>query len=241
MVLVGSGPTVEGFADQIKEERRKLRPIFAIKGAHDWLIDHGITPDACVMLDPQEKIINCVTKKNDKTIYYISSQCSPKVFDFLEGKRVIMWHALNKIGEDKIVGNRVRVGGGTTTGIRAIPLTYMMGFRKFHLYGYDSCIVDGIKRVNGDKAMKCLDVFIPHKDGTHEHEGPDGKVMAKKFICNPAMAKQAAEFAGDPTRELPSLFTMMPDIYMKSYGDGLVTAILEAFKEKGKDLWPFDR
>src|SRR3990167_855282 len=45
MVLVGSGPSLPTFIEEIRAERERGRPILAVKGAHDLLCQHGLEPD----------------------------------------------------------------------------------------------------------------------------------------------------------------------------------------------------
>ena len=91
--------------------------------------------------------------------------------------------------------------------MRAINIGYVLGFRKFILYGYDSCIrEDGTKRFTGEKAGKTIDIYVgeaPHR---------------KKFVSNMAMAQQANEFQ--------LVFSVMPDITLDVKGDGLIAEIM---------------
>ena len=98
------------------------------------------------------------------------------------------------------------VGGGTTSGMRAINIGYLLGYRKFVLYGYDSCNrADGIKRFTGEMTGPTMDVYV----------GPEGK----KFTCNAAMAQQANEFQ--------MIYSVMPDITVEAVGPGLIAAIIK--------------
>tara|TARA_R110002153_G_scaffold90927_1_gene221721 strand:- start:1600 stop:2562 length:963 start_codon:yes stop_codon:yes gene_type:complete len=210
--MVGSGPSLEYHLNAIKDCQDQGMPIISIKGAHDWLIERGIIPDICIMLDPQPKILNCIKYRGQwpnshkGCIYMIASQCDPKIFSALSRQRVVLWHALSNMGEAKILKGRMLVGGGTTTGLRAVNIGYLMGFRRFRMFGFDSCLKDKeskIKRISGEKATKVLDVEC-------------GK---KVFYCNPAMAAQA--------NELQSMITMFDgNIRLKSYGYGLITELL---------------
>lgn len=217
MVVVGSGPSIKDQIKSIREQREKHgRPILAVKGAHDYLIEHGVVPDVCIMLDPQEKIVDCVQKHNERTIYFLASQCHPNVFEFLKDRQIIMFHAMSNIGEEKVTGDRMRVGGGTTTGLRSFCVGWLMGFRRFHVYGFDSCLdKDGNKRVHPPiKPEKRLTVFT------------DSGV---RFECNPAMAAQANEFQ--------NLFDFIPGIKIRCYGSGLIPQIMKERKKKGKKDW----
>lgn len=103
---------------------------------------------------------------------------------------------------------KLAVGGGTTSGMRAINIGYILGFRKFVLYGYDSCNrADGVKRFTGEMTGPTMDVYVG--------EGAD----KRKFVCNAAMAQQANEFQ--------MIYSVMNDITVESRGPGLISAILE--------------
>jgi hypothetical protein len=100
-------------------------------------------------------------------------------------------------------------GGGTTSGMRAINIGYLLGYRKFVLYGYDSCNdAEGKKRFTGEMTGPTLDVYV----GAEK----------RKFTCNAAMAQQANEFQ--------MLYAVMPDITVEAKGPGLIAAIIDERK-----------
>jgi hypothetical protein len=229
-ILVGCGPSIETpeMQDSIRKQWAAGRPIFAIKGAHDFLIQEmSIIPDACVFLDPQDHMIDRIQlagqwpSTHRGCVYFVASQCSPKMFEHLNGKKLVMWHALSNVGEKELLKGRMMVGGGTTSGLRAFNLAYLMGFKRFHLYGFDSCNVgenDKKKRVNihtgGDHATKVIKVQSDGKD----------------YWCNPAMAGQANEF-----QDMIKMFG--GDIRIKVYGDGLIASLMEERKKMGIKDW----
>jgi len=204
-ILVASGPSVEGQLDSIRRQQQRGRPLFAIKDAHDWLISKGTVPNYAVAIDPRKGRWNCFTHKHPDVKYLVASQCHADMFAHLTGHQVWLWHLF--VSEPKTVYDpkTVMIGGGATTGMRVINLLYTMGFRRFELYGYDSCLKDGLLRVNGDKP----------KDGSLLTV----KVGTRRFVCNPAMANQAETFQ--------DILATMPDIVVQSYGDGLISAILD--------------
>lgn len=202
VVLVGSGPSVKGQIESIRKHREAGHAIVAIKDAHDWLVDQGIIPDYAVAVDPQEHRWNCFILKRPEVRYMIASQCHPAMFDHLEGHKVFLWHLYIKEGQTYPPDSWL-VTGGTTTGLRAISLFYSMGWRKFELYGYDSCLSDGDLRVNGTKANSTISVIVG----------------GKTFTSSPEMAAQANEFQ--------TLYTVMPDMEVTSHGRGIITTILE--------------
>lgn len=212
-VIVGSGPSLVRFADEIKAEREKGRPICAIKGAHDWLIDQGIEPDLFISIDPRDRRNN-VQRKTENTVYLLASRCAPSLFEFLKDRKVMLWHAASSKEENDChgkLGVKYLIGGTSTSGLRAVNIAYYMGFRSVVMYGMDSCNApDGItKRVDGSLTGQTIDVIV----------------AGKKFICNIAMAEQAQAFQ--------LIWVMMPDMKVEVKGDGLLAAIIEERKRLG--------
>ena len=55
LVCVGSGPSMPAHLEEIRAERAQGRPILAVKGAHDFLCQHGIEPDLWICVDPRDR------------------------------------------------------------------------------------------------------------------------------------------------------------------------------------------
>ena len=206
IVLVASGWSMPDYIDEIKAHRKAGRPIVAVKAAHDFLVENGVNPDMWVNLDPRDRT-NGIQRLNDYTVYMPASRCPPSTFDYLKGRKVLLWHSWAEGPEMDAIGpGKLAVGGGTTSGLRAVNIGYLLGFRKFTMYGYDSCNrADGVKRFTGDVTGPAIDVFVG---------GPSGK----KFSCNMAMAQQANEFQ--------KLFDVMGDLQVEVKGPGLIAEIM---------------
>jgi hypothetical protein len=208
-VCVASGWSMPDYVDEIRVHKACGRPIVAVKAAHDFLTGQGIIPDLWVNLDPRDRR-DGIQKPNDYTMYLVASRCPPVIFDHLAGRNVVLWHSWSQGPEhDSLPPGKIAIGGGTTSGLRAINIGYTLGFRKFVLYGYDSCNrADGVKRFTGAMTGPTIDIHVGH--------------TGKKFICNMAMAQQATEFQ--------KLFAVMADLDLDIKGPGLLAAIMEARK-----------
>ncbi len=208
-VCVASGWSMPSFIDEIRAQREMGRPIVAVKAAHDYLCDHGIDPDIWVNLDPRDRTSG-IQKANDHTVYFVASRCPPITFDHLKDRKIMLWHSWSDGPECKALpGGKLAIGGGTTSGMRAINIGYLLGYRKFVLYGYDSCNdAEGKKRFTGEMTGPTLDVYV----GAEK----------RKFTCNAAMAQQANEFQ--------MLYAVMPDITVEAKGPGLIAAIIDERK-----------
>lgn len=212
MVLVGSGPSLPDHLEEIRQEQLRGRTIVAIKGAHDWLMEHGIVPDVWVCVDPRDRR-NGVQRKNDQTVYMLASRCDPVMFDHLKDCKVLLWHSWSDDENLAELAGRIRVGGGTTSGLRAVNLGYLLGFSRFVLYGFDSCLAaDGkTKRFTGEEAPE--KAILPMIVG------------GRSFLCNGAMAMQASEFQ--------EIYKVIPGVTFDVKGDGLIACIVSERRKKG--------
>jgi uncharacterized Rossmann fold enzyme len=215
ILLVASAPSVKGQLELIKKMKAAGSPIVAIKGAHDWLIDNGVMPDYALAIDPQEHRI-AFYKPQPSVHYMIASQCHPAMFDNLDGYQVTLWHPYVKKGQDR-PKNCMLIGGGTTSGLRAISLFYVLGYRQFELFGFDSCNDGELLRVNGE-GLKDGDKLIEVKID------PQGET----FYCNTAMALQAEHFQ--------TYYDYLPDATFNGHGRGLIQAIIKKREQNMMEL-----
>jgi uncharacterized Rossmann fold enzyme len=215
ILLVASAPSVKGQLKLIKKMKAAGSPIVAIKGAHDWLIENGVMPDYALAIDPQEHRI-AFYKPQASVHYMIASQCHPAMFDNLDGCQVTLWHPYVKKGQDR-PKNCMLIGGGTTSGLRAISLFYVLGYRQFELFGFDSCNDGELLRVNGD-GLKDGDKLIEVKID------PNGET----FDCNMSMALQAEHFQ--------TYYDYLPDATFNGHGRGLIQAIIKKRNQNMMEL-----
>ena len=215
IALVASGPSVASQIDVIKKMQANGVKIVAIKDAHDWLLTQGVIPNYALAIDPQEHRISFYTPHKGVE-YMIASQCHKAMFDNLKGYKVTIWHPYVMEGQTR-PKNVMLVGGGTTSGLRAISLFYVMGWRHFALFGYDSCN-DGDKlRINGS-GLKDGDVL---NEIRIEEDG-------ETFYANPSMALQAEHFQ--------TYYDYLPDATFTGYGHGLIQAIIKKREQNAVEL-----
>lgn len=213
LVIVGSGPSLPSFVDEIRQERLKGRPILACNGAHDFLCSHDLEPDLFLTIHPEDTIIANTSKKNKRTVYLLASRCSQNLFNHLKDHNVMLWHSWGTDEENAAFDHKFRIGGGTTSGTRAIYMGYVLGYRKFSIYGLDSCLADDgeTKRFSGEKSGKVWPIFV----GANK----------RKFLANGAMAQQA--------QEVQYLTEVLPDATFDFKGPGLIAAIWDERRRMG--------
>lgn len=138
-VIVGGGPSLWGDLEEIKWRATQGQTIFALNNSWKWLLDNKINPDIHVMLDARPE--NAKFVPNVKMSKYYASQCDKEVWD--AAPDAILWNHLNAL---HIVENDPRaqtyLAGGSTVGLNAMVLAYILGYREIHLYGFDSSYDD---------------------------------------------------------------------------------------------------
>ena len=140
--IVGSGPT-------IKETHKELvGDVIAINSAISYLLDVGIVPKFGVLWDGTE-IIEKFARPHPDITYLVASRCHPKVFERLNGCKVIVWHAggdhdIIDVMTDPAVAEKMGIlqpliCGGSAGVTRTIYVASVLGYTDVHLYGADSC------------------------------------------------------------------------------------------------------
>lgn len=205
--MVGSGPSLAGQLEALRELKRDGAKVMAIRDAHDYLIARDIVPDFALSVDPLPTAADCFKSPHPEVHYLIASQSDDAMFDFLKDANVTLWHGYMKDGQTE-PKKKLLIGGHTTSGMRGIAVAYVLGYREFHLFGIDSCMSGDTLRVNGTGAEADQEIF----DIEVERGG-------RKFRCNPAMGLQAQNFQ--------DLYEQLPNAQFIGYGDGLIQAIIE--------------
>lgn len=200
MALVGGGPSLADSVDDLVtlDGAASLVDVFALNGAHDYLIQHGVFPRYHVLLDARPEIAEFVASPHPYVTYLVAAQCDAAVFEALARSRVRVWAAEMRGLEAECL----RIGGGATVGMKALYLGYVMGYRRFHLYGMDS----SYRRSHHAYAQPLND----------DEDQRSVFVGDREFICAPWMIKQAQEFQNQAAK-LTSL-----GCELTVTGDGLI-------------------
>jgi SAM-dependent methyltransferase len=213
IMVVAGGPSLAAYADEIKAKRLDGMPLVTVNGAYNWALAHGLSPSAQIMLDGREFMSRMLQPIVPGCKYLLASQMHPSVLRMVPADQLWMFHAAisPKTAEffDSLYEGKpwFPVPGGSTVMLRTFPLLRILGFRRFHVYGFDSCMQD---------------------DAHHAYAQPENdsepvmniQIGTKTFFCQPWMASQAQEFI-DLVRMYGDEFEMIV------YGDGLIANILE--------------
>lgn len=139
-VIVGGGPSLKESIEEIRLRKTEGQTIFATNATYKFLLENGIRPDYHVMLDARPENVEFIVE-DAKGIF--CSHCAPNVL--ASCKDVTIFHPY---AEDiiEVIQDEKRpcalIAGGSSVGLKAIEITYVMGFRNIHVYGMDSSYRD---------------------------------------------------------------------------------------------------
>ena len=183
-VIVGGGPSLLNKLPEVQWRQGLGQHVFALNGAARFLKKCGVTPEFQVILDARPENVDLVS---DAGNHLIASQCHPSVFEHV--KEPILWHYAAK-GIDAHIPpadgpgeTYTLIGGGQTVGLASMLVAYAMGYRKLHLYGYDSShrhdLGHAYSQPMNDKDPLCVVTL-----------------GGEKFTSSLSMAQQAEQFPG---------------------------------------------
>lgn len=215
MLLCG-GPSLNDFEDDIRAKREAGMPIITLNGTYNWCLERGLKPSAQIVVDGREFNKRFVSPQVDSCRYLIASQCNPAVLDGLPKDRTLLWHSGVDTEAEKLLDEEYPKGwfpipGGSTVTLRAIPLMRLLGWKRLHVYGFDSCLREGEHH--------------SYAQAENDSDLPIGACVGDRvFQCHGWMVAQAQEFI--------NLVTFLGDeVELEVYGDGMIAHILKTGAE----------
>jgi hypothetical protein len=147
VALVGGGPSLESTFEALKRAVFEGAKLVTVNGAYQWCLDRNLQPKGQIILDARPSNARFVQPEVPECRYWICSQCAPETWDAVEGRPFVgIWH--EEPNEDVkadldayYLGNWHAIPGGTTVGTRAIGLLRTLGYLRFDLFGFDSCVL----------------------------------------------------------------------------------------------------
>jgi hypothetical protein len=144
IVVVSAGPML--IAEDLRDEIAGGRKIVAVKHAVEPLRKAGITPWACILLDPRPHMNDFVKDPDPNILWFVASQVEPSVTMRLLSAGCTVWgyHASVGAGEQDLTAEQIYavISGGSATATRGLFVLNHLGFHNFRLYGYNLCHPD---------------------------------------------------------------------------------------------------
>ncbi len=209
VMILGGGPSLREHQKTIHELRQGGAKLVTLNGAYNWAVQLGFKPSAQIIVDARPFNARFTKPIVDGCKYLIASQCDPSVLDGLPRDLTYLWHTGGdtfKAELDAAYPVWWSVPGGSTVMLRAIPLLRMLGFKRFHLFGFDSCL-DGDAHHAYAQPENDSETVIPVTVG------------GRTFRCHAWQVSQAQEFM-DLVKFLGAEFDL------EIYGDGLINHIV---------------
>lgn len=109
----------------------------ALNGAMGLFRARGRSPTWWAACDPQGLVAGFVKDAPLQTTYLVASKCDRRVFRALRHRHILLWHI------DDVPGAPWAVPSASSITLTALSLMRRMGFRKFRVWGWDGCYIDG--------------------------------------------------------------------------------------------------
>jgi SAM-dependent methyltransferase len=222
VMILGGGPSLNQFEEEIK--RRRVVDgvkLITLNGAYNWCLERGLVPSATIIVDARAFNARFTKPVVDGCKYLICSQCDPSVLEGLPKDSTYLWHTSAEANKDTLDAAYDKkwwwIPGGSTVLLRAIPLLRLLGFKRFHLYGCDSCVTEAEHHAYSQPENDRERLFP-----TTVSCGP------RIFMTTIWQASQANEFA-DMLRFLGD------EVELQIYGDGLLAYIQRMNAELDED------
>ena len=233
IMLIGGGPSLTQFADEIKQRRADGVHAVTFNGAYHWARERGVWPVNQMVVDARAFNARFTHPPDPACMYFIASICHPSVLEGLPRDRTWLYHAMPGLIKDVLdehygAGGWHAVPGGSSVLLRAIPLFRMLGYRRMHLYGCDSCLVAADGRTEYSRGAGGTATMLHHAYAQPENEsslvipvtvGAPGVGSDRIFWCHPWMISQAQEF-------LYLIRTIGDTFELEVHGDGLLAHLL---------------
>jgi hypothetical protein len=199
-VIVAGGPSIKDSLDEIRWRQSEGQTVISCNGATAYLIENGIIPNHQIIIDAQPNNARFVVTFIPA---FLASQCDPNVFNSAKDTTLFHLNTTDILDSIPINGKPLHlISSGTTVGLAAMAVAYTQGFRKIHLYGYDSSYAD-----------------THHAYSQPENDADqvvDAVAAGRSFKCAPWMVKQVQQF-----QEL-ALQLIEDGVIITVAGDGLL-------------------
>jgi hypothetical protein len=226
-VIVSGGPSAKKRIPQIKAYLKKHpgAKVFCVKHSHNWLIEAGIVPFACVLLDPRPidgtsthgaKRRDLIANPHPKVLYVVATMCDPTVLAHLiaNNANIVGWSAYcDPALKVPLPPGEFFVVGGTCAAMRSIGVAHALGFRHAELYGYDSCWPD----------EAALDMTALDELGRPKYMQISTSPEGKRWWSTGELVSQAQDL-------MQFLQNMEIDISFQMHGEGVGMELFQALK-----------
>jgi len=232
VMFLAGGPSLNDFTEEIIQNRKDGMKLVTVNGSYQWALDHGLKPSLQMLIDAREfnKRFTQQHELSDETKFVISSTADPVIFETLPTDRTWIMHtslsadilAAIEEGFGPSFTDTFPIPGGCTVTLRALAALRMMGFYKFHIYGFDSSMTEeahhAYEQEENEKDLDEIRTITVAAGSAYERE----------FRCAPWMIFQAMDFQ----KMGPNL---LHDCQVDIKGDGMIAYMIEVAAKMNED------
>lgn len=135
--LVASGPSLKETVHWLKEQRDKVY-ILCVGSALDFLLGHGVIPDAVIILDPKNNISHQINSEKYKGLLFYLSTANYQTIELYPYKKIILLQEGYDLAEqlaENYAYPLLETGG--SVGTIGFSLLEYLGFSNIYLFGQD--------------------------------------------------------------------------------------------------------
>jgi hypothetical protein len=214
-IIVSAGPSTN--YKELKQVIEQTKgTVFCVKHSYPKLLQNGIDPYACVILDPRSiegTSTHGVVRKDlfslidNKTKFFIASMTDISVTKYLMDKtdEIYGWHAYSEAvaaaanGKSFAVDKKLNIAkdttfvtGGTCSAMRSIGMAHILGFRNFHLFGFDCSIPKVTAKMKKEKTEDGKPKYL-HVETNGKEFWTTGELLAMGQDCEKLFSNQDIE------------------------------------------------
>ena len=196
IALAGGGPSIRDHLDEL----RQFDTVMAAGSSHDFLVANGVKVKYTLLLDAHSTVTaSYIQHPSPDTTYLVATHCPESVFAALEGFPAVMWHCImdsQKEFLESVEPGFQGLGGGCTSGLRAMGMAAVLGYRNFHMFGYDSCLPESDESHAYPLQSEAIENEGIARDKVYEIKFGIGGPGEKMYRCLGYQLAQAQNFEG---------------------------------------------
>lgn len=143
-VIVGGGPSINQFGPELHYRAGQEQTFIALNNSWRWLEDNELPCHVQVMCDARPENAAFLPPAGSKIERWYATQCAKAVIEPSLPEHTFLWNCMvDELLPEFEKQDMFWIGFGSSVGLRSLFLMYCLGYREFHLYGFDSCYEDG--------------------------------------------------------------------------------------------------
>jgi hypothetical protein len=214
VVLCGGGPSIADHLDDIRALQQQGSQVYAMNATSQFLRSHGIEPDVQVIADAKPETVSLYDPQT--AMHFLASQVDPEMFE--QGGDIRVWHLAIDEEMDRLfpaarkkAGGYALVGGGASVGNSALCLSYVLGYRSFDLFGYDSSHREEASHAYDQPMNRFIPTVDVHWGGKTYTASVAMKAQAEKFqISAQQLKREGCDVRVHGTGLLPAMWNTDP-------------------------------